>query len=188
MYYIKDLSYVNDKVNKYRCSLNFKLGVITLPKTLIINNTPYAYPTPGDEPGWGGDATGWAEGVTEVLGDLLGPNDILETAFNVANNQTTDADVIGLVFNAASVRSAKISYSVYRVSNANPSGLAESGELDIVYDNAALSWLIAQGNTVGNSGITFTITPTGQVQYKSTDIGSLQYSGTMKFRAKTLQQ
>lgn len=158
-----------------------------MPKTLIINNTPYNYPTAGDEPGWGGEATGWAEGVTNVLADLLGPNDILETAFNVANNQTSFADITGLIFNAASVREAQIRYSVFRVSTDNPSGHTESGTIQINYDNNA-GWSINQGNILGSSGVTFSITPAGQLQYKSTDIGSLNYIGTMKFRAKTLQQ
>jgi len=158
-----------------------------LPKTLIINNTPYDYPTSGDEPGWGGEATGWAEGVTNVLSDLLGPNDILETAFNVANNQITDADVTGLIFNAASVRAAEITYSIFRLSSTNLSGKTEYGTIQLVYDNN-LGWSMNQGNILGNAGVSFTITPAGQIQYKSSDIGSISYAGTMKFRAKTLQQ
>lgn len=158
-----------------------------MPKVLIINNTPYDYPTAGDEPGWGGEATGWAEGVTNVLSDLLGPNDILETAFNVANGQAIAADVTGLIFNAASVRAALITYSIFRISTANPSGHAETGTIQLIYDNN-LGWLINQGNILGSAGVNFTITGTGQIQYTSTLIGALNYSGTMKFRAKTLQQ
>jgi hypothetical protein len=158
-----------------------------LPKVLIVNNTPYNYPTSGDEPGWGGDATGWACGVTAVLNDLLGPNDILETAFNVANNQTVASNVTGLAFNAASARAAVINYSVFRRSDSNPSGKTESGEIYIVYDDA-VGWSIGQGNIVGNSEVIFTILSTGQIQYTSTDIGTSNYIGTMKFRAKTLQQ
>ena len=158
-----------------------------MPKTLIINNTPYNYPTSGDEPGWGNDATGWAEGVTNVLSDLLGPNDILETAFNVANNQQVFADITGLIFNAASVRAAEITYSIFRISTTNPSGHTEKGTIQLIYDNN-IGWSINQGNIIGSSGVTFQIDPSGQVQYKSTDIGTLNYIGTMKFRAKTLQQ
>lgn len=160
---------------------------IPLPKVLIINNTPYQYPTAGDEPGWGNDAAGWAEGVTNVLADLLGPNDILETAFNVANNQLAFADVTGLIFSAASVRAAEINYSVFRVSTANPSGFTETGLIQLIYDNN-FGWSINQGDLLGNSGVTFQITPAGQIQYKSTDIGALNYIGTMKYRAKTLAQ
>jgi hypothetical protein len=160
-------------------------------KTLIVNNIPFQYPTAGDEPGWGNSASAWAEAVTNVLSDLLGPNDILETAFNIANNQSdnsgTNGDVTGLIFNAASVRAANISYSIYRISDSNISGKAETGTIQIVYDNA-VGWIINQGNILGSSGVTFTIMSTGQIKYKSTDIGSTNYNGTLKFRAKTLQQ
>lgn len=156
-------------------------------KVLIVNNTPFDYPTSGDEPGWGGSATGWAEAVTNVLSDLLGPNDILETAFNIANNQTTFANVTDLVFNAASVRASDISYSVFRISSTNLSGYTEKGTIQIVYDNN-IGWSINQGNILGTSGVIFSITPAGQIQYKSTDIGAVNYVGTMKFRSKSLQQ
>lgn len=158
-----------------------------MPRTLIVNNTPYQYPTPGDEPGWGQGATGWAAGVTEVLNDLQGPDDLLETAFNIANAQASPSDITGLAFNTASVRSAIIDYSVFRVSDTNPNGNTETGKIHIVYDNLA-GWSIGQGGIVGNSGVTFSILSTGQMQYTSTDIGALNYIGTMKFRAKTLQQ
>jgi hypothetical protein len=156
-----------------------------LSKILIINNTPYNYPTAGDEPGWGSDATGWASAVTDVLSDILGPDDILETAFNVANNQTSFTDVTGLAFNSASVRSAEISYSIFRVSTANPSGHTETGIIQLTYDNG---FSINQGNTLGTSGVIFDVTNTGQVRYKSSDINSIGYVGTLKFRAKTLSQ
>lgn len=158
-----------------------------MPKQLIVNNTPFDYPTEGDEPGWGGPATAWACEVTNVLSNLLGPNDILETSFNIANNQASAADVTGLIFNAASVRSAIVEYSVFRISDTNPSGNTETGEMHIVYDNA-VGFSLGIGGIVGNSGCNFTITPAGQIQYVSSDIGSTNYVGIMKFKARALQQ
>lgn len=156
-------------------------------KQLTVNNTPYDYPTEGDEPGWGGEATGWAEEVTDVLNNLLGPDDILETSFNIANNQSSLANVTGLVFNAGSVRAASVEYSVFRISDSNPSGNAEFGEMHIVYDNN-VGWSLSMGGIVGLSGVIFSILPTGQIQYTSSDIGSTNYVGVMKFKAKTLSQ
>jgi len=158
-----------------------------MPKTLIVNNTPFNYPTSGDEPGWGGDATGWAEEVTKVLNNLVGPDDILETSFNIANNQSTVADITGLVFNAGSVRSAVITYAIYRLSDSNPSGFAETGEIHLVYDNND-GWHLGLGGIIGNSGVIFSITPAGQIQYESNDIGNINYIGIIKFKAQTLQQ
>lgn len=162
-----------------------------MPIELIVNNIPFEYPVAGDEPGWGQPATDWATEVTEVLNDLKGPNDILQTSVAISNNISVFTDIAGLTFNTGQVRSAVINYSVYRISTANPSGNAESGVLSITYDNSASSgnkWLITAYGISGNSGLTFNITDAGQVQYKSTDINSTGYSGTMTFRAKALEQ
>jgi hypothetical protein len=158
-------------------------------RTLVINNTAYEIPDAGDEPGWGGDTTDWMQAVTEVLDDLVGPADILETSFTVANNQTTFVDVTGLVFDGGSVRSAIVTYSVYRISDSNPSGFAETGLLTLVYDNnAATPWSMSQSDIVGNAQIYFDITNSGQVRYKTNDIGTLNYIGVMKFNAKSQLQ
>jgi len=159
-----------------------------LAKTLIVNNIPFEYPTSGQEPGWGGPATDWATEVTEVLSNIVGPDDILETTFNIANNQSSAQNVTGLVFNIGSVRSAVIEYNVYRTSDTTPNGLLETGEMHIAYNTATSSWLLGIGGVVGNSGVNFSITSLGQVQYTSTDIGDTNYSGLMKFSAKAKQQ
>lgn len=162
-----------------------------MPVTLTVNNIPFEYPIPGDSPGWGEGATDWATEVTTVLNDLLGPNDIIQNTFTVANNQTSPANVVGLIFNTGQVRAAIIEYSVYRTSTANPTGFTESGTLEIAYDNLAApgsKWSLIGTDLNGLSGVTFSITDTGQVQYTSTDLGSTGYSGNMHFRARALNQ
>lgn len=158
-------------------------------RTLIINNIPYEIPDAGDEPGWGDETSDWMEAVTEVLTDLVGPADILETSFTVANNQVALADVTGLVFDGGTVRSAVVEYSVYRISDSNPSGFAESGTMRLTYDNnAATPWTMSQGDINGNAEIYFDVTNSGQIQYKTNDIGSLNYIGAMRFTAKAQLQ
>lgn len=160
-------------------------------KTLTVNNTPFEYPTAGEEPGWGSEATAWASEVTDVLDGVLGPDDLLETTVSISNNISTNTNIVGLVFDTGSVRSAVIEYSVYRVSDSSTSGNAETGIITIVYDNSAAvneKWSMTVGNISGNSGITLSITDAGQFQYQSTDIGSTNYSGTMKFLAKATGQ
>lgn len=160
-----------------------------MPNLTVANNT-YAYPDPGTEPGWGEEATSWAQAVTDVLNTLLAPGDILETSFAIANNVSSDTNINGLVFDSGSIRAANITYAVYRMSTANPSGNAESGTIQLTFDNSAApgsKWIVAVQNS-GNAGITFTCTDAGQVQYKSTDIGTPGYSGQIKFSARTLSQ
>lgn len=162
-----------------------------MPITLVVNNIPFEYPVPGDEPGWGQSATDWATEVTDVLNDLLGPNDITQTSFTIQNNIAVTTDIAGLAFNTGQVRSAIIEYSIFRVSNSQPSGNAEAGTMNIVYDNSAApgsKWSLVIAPVNGSAGVSFSITDNGQFQYTSNDIGAAGYSGVMKFRAKTLSQ
>lgn len=157
---------------------------------LTINNNTFNYPDPGQDPGWGEDATGWAESVTEVLNTLLAPGDILQTSFSVANNVASPSNVVGLFFDGATVRAANISYAINRTSNTNPYGINETGTIYLNYDGAAplgSKWTLSQQKH-NDAGVTFSVNDSGQILYTSTDIGATNYQGTMKFSAKTLSQ
>ncbi len=160
-----------------------------MPTSITVNNIPIEYPSPGDEPGWGEEATTFAEEVANVLEDLNNSNDILETSFSVGNGQTGQP-VTGLAFNTGAVRSAEVSYSVRRVTDSSASGNIEAGTMTAVYDDnggSGSKWFLAVGNIAGpGAGITFTISDAGQVLYTSTSIAGANYDGEMRFRAKTI--
>lgn len=154
---------------------------------LVVNGTLYNYPTSGEDPNWSEEASGWAQSVTDVLGTLLAPGDILETTFSIANNISVAANVNGLIFDSGTNRSATVTYSVYRTSVDNPSGHAESGTIQVVYDDDAPvneKWSMMQEKN-GAAGIVFNITDGGQFQYRSTDLGAAGYSGVIQFKAGT---
>lgn len=160
-----------------------------MPQDLIVNNNTFAYPVTGDEPGWGEPATGWAAEVTNVLSELQGGNDIIQTSFNVANNISSPLDVVGLIFNPAQVRSAVVEYSVYRTTDTNE--LSETGELFLVYKNGGTigsKWSIGRMFFGDDSGIVFTMSDSGQIQYTSTNVTGANYSGTMHFLGKATLQ
>lgn len=158
-------------------------------RTLIINSVPYEIPDAGDPPGWGGDTTNWMTAVTDAINSLVGSADILPTSFTIANNQITASDVTGLIFDGGSVRSSIVTYNIYRISDLNPEGNAESGTLTVLYDsNASNPWTMTQGDVDGYSGVNLNITNSGQIQYTSTDIGTVNYSGIMTFYAKSILQ
>ena len=104
--------------------------------------------------------------------------DIFPTSFTGANNQASPANVTGLAFNAATVRAfeAQISVAV----NATAS-LYEEFTLSGV--NIGTGFNISV-RSVGNSGVTFSITSAGQVQYMSSNYAGF-VSLTIKFRALT---
>lgn len=159
-----------------------------MPVTLTVNGTPYNYPVPGENPEWGADATDWAKAITDAISTLLGPGDILSSTFSIDNNIMSATNVNGLLFDPGTVRSANISYAIYRISTSNTQGYAENGTIYIVYDdNASVGskWQLSQ-RSGGNSGVAFSIDDNGQLQYTSTDIGSLGYSGSIRFSAKAL--
>ena len=160
-------------------------------KDLTVNGTVFSYPSPGEEPGWGQDATEWASEVTDVLSSLVAVGDFLETTFAIGNNISSATSITGLLFNTTSVREAEVTYSLYRISDSNPSGNAERGKIGLIYDNSAApgsKWSMTIGDIAGSAGVNFTITDTGQLQYTSTNIGSTGYSGTMHYIAKVLAQ
>lgn len=156
--------------------------------SLTINGQTFQYPDAGTEAGWGEDATGWAEAVTDLLSALVSNGDILPTLFSIQNNVTTSEDIVGMFFNSGSVRAAQINYAVYRVSNSTSNGVAESGVILLDLNETApvgQKWQMSQIKQ-GDSGVSFSITDGGQFQYKSTDIGSINYQGQIKFSAKVL--
>jgi len=155
---------------------------------LTVGNQIFNYPDPGEEAGWGEDATGWAEAVTAALSALIASGDILPTSLVLQNNQSTAADVTGLFFNANTIRAANINYAVYRISNTTNPGLAESGLLMLDLNDTApvgSKWTLIQIKN-GDGGVAFSVTDGGQVQYTSTDIGLTGYTGVINFSAKVL--
>lgn len=147
---------------------------------LLVNNEVYAYPDPGTEPGWGTDATGWAEAVTEVLASLAGPGTINEVQSNIENNISIDTSVAGLIFASSLTQSAIVMYRIQRDSD-SISPLIEAGRLDIVLNNGV--WEMSREITGGNpAGVSFDVDGTGQVVYQSTNIAGANYTGSVKFK------
>lgn len=150
--------------------------------TLTVNNIPFQLPTQGTQAPWADGLDGWHEEVTRVLNSLKGPSDILETGANISNNVSVPTDVTDLKFNSATVRSFTITGNITRVYDA--SSIYEQFTLEGL--KTATGWEIAQSG-IGDSGVTFSITPAGQIQYTSSNLSfTTTYSGLCKFRGLAL--
>lgn len=154
---------------------------------LTVQNQTFLYPEPGTEAGWGSDATGWAEAVTNALGILLAQGQILPTFLQVLNNVTSPTNLVGLSFNRNQVRAANVFYQVSRKSNTT-SEIVESGTMLL---NAELTSVVSPVWTMqiqrnGNAGINFSLADSGQISYTTTDIGNAGYVGSIKFSATVL--
>jgi hypothetical protein len=158
---------------------------------LVVNNKTFNYPSPGESPGWGEEATAWAEEVTSILGTVAGTGDIPTTTATLANDIGSAMPVSELTFNPSVVRGAKIQYSITRTATVSGSSVVkiEEGEMHVVYNGT--SWELIRA-FVGEADIEFTVTNTGQFQYTSSDIsggvGAVGYVGSMKFKATALTQ
>jgi hypothetical protein len=108
------------------------------------------------------------------------PGDIELTSFSAANNQVAAADVTGLAFANASIRSfeALVSVSIDATSD-----LFESFKLHGIQRGS--DWVMSQTAVGDASSFIFTITTAGQVQYTSASYAGF-VSATVKFRANVL--
>ena len=151
-------------------------------KQLQIGSTIFNYPEQGDKAGWGEDATAWAEAVTDALGNVQGPNDILITSATLANNQTTAANIAGLTFNVAEVEAVEIDYYIRREFDGGASTVVETGKILGSYDGS--DFFISTEST-GETGTVISVLSTGQFQYTTTDLTN-HTSSLIRFRARTI--
>jgi hypothetical protein len=117
---------------------------------------------------------------TAIIG-LAGAGSLTESDFTFANNQAAAADVTGLLFDSSDSISAEVDIQVIR---SGASGSARSLiKLYLMYYNS--TWNLLDQTEIGEeSGLTFSVTAAGQVQYTSDDLGG-SYSGAGRFRATT---
>lgn len=112
--------------------------------------------------------TGWA-------------SDTISTEFVIANNQSSPADVTGLLFTGSDTQSFFLEYFIYRkTTSTGATELASRGVAIGAFSPVANSWEMSVGPQVGDAGVTLSITSAGQIQYTSTNItGTASVSGML---------
>lgn len=153
-------------------------------KQLQIGSRIFNYPEEGDRAGWGEEATEWTEAVTDALQNVQGPNDILITSATLANNQSSAANIPGLTFNTGEVQSVEVDFLVVREYDSGSTVDTESGRILGNYNGTDFFISV---ESVGDAGITFSITSGGQFQY-TTDNKVNHISSTIRFKASTIDQ
>lgn len=151
-------------------------------KQLQIGNKIFNYPEAGENPGYGEDATAWAEAVTEALETVQGANDITPTTTALANNVSVATPVAGLSFNLAQVRRATIEYVIVRVFDAGTTTITESGTMVADYNGTEFAVSIESND---DSGVRFDANGAGQITYTSDDKTD-NVSITLTYEAKTI--
>lgn len=111
-------------------------------------------------------------------------NTAADTSFTIANNISSATSVTGLSFSGSTYRSFIIDYSIYRSTSTALSAVAQVGELRGVYNTQSLTWYLSDNYSGQNSGVTFSITSGGQIQYTSTNISGTSYTGSLKYTTR----
>lgn len=127
-----------------------------------------------------GDARYYTQSqIDSLLGGLTPTGDISELSFSISNNVTTPTSITNFNFDNTEVRSfeAQVSVEIDADTNLYEQFVISGIQKDVEWDIAI--------NSVGDfSGVEFSITPLGQIQYTSLNYTNF-VSGSIKFRAFT---
>jgi len=153
---------------------------------LVVGGVSYVFPTTDDET-WGDAVTSWSQAVSSQLLNTTATGDIgPTTSVTIANNQATPLNVNNLVINSALYRAGFVEYFVQRTTSGTE--ISEAGTIYLLYNDLAGTWSITQvGDQVNVTGVSFTVTAGGQVQYTSSNITG-QTSGKMRYRLRVLSK
>lgn len=156
-----------------------------MPKILTVANEEFEFPLEGENPGYGSEITDWAEAVTGALSTVQKPNDILTRTELIANSQTSPVSIPGFSFSTAEVIAIECKYFIKRVTTGPNLTVTEVGFIEGYFDGT--NWGISI-RTTGDAGVLLSITPTGQIQYASSNLSGLTYEGTITFEAKVINE
>ncbi len=101
----------------------------------------------------------------------------------IANNQVSAANITGLVFDKTAYYGARVAFQINRKTDTAASESVFSGELWCQYSAQDDSWKIvmdAKGEDADSTGMVFSITSAGQVQYTSDSIAGSNYVGHIR--------
>lgn len=108
-----------------------------------------------------------------------------EYSFPLVNAQATAAPITDLLFDFQYTSRVEIDYLIQRTTSTNE--VVRSGKLNAIWRPKSLSWSIAEVTGMGDaSGITFTISAKGQINYTSTDVTGTKVISRMVFRITEL--
>jgi hypothetical protein len=114
-----------------------------------------------------------ADGTFSITGV---PGDILQTSFTALDNQSSPQDVVGLAFDNAEVQSFQAMVCVVRDTT--------FAQYVLYGVQMASSWALDQQYVGVDTGIVFSITTAGQIQYETSNTGD---DASLKFRAWVTQ-
>jgi hypothetical protein len=146
------------------------------------------FPNTSQAPNWAPAVIQFAEAVTNALSLLVGAYDVVPQQFildSVPNAVNTA--ITNLSFSTTQVRSALVSYAIYR--NTNTITVSEAGQLTVVYNESAgvgLKWQMLRESD-SDAQVIFSIDDDGQIYINTTALAGVGYNGKISYSAKALQ-
>lgn len=172
-------SLVNADINASAAIALTKLAAVTANKALVSNASGFIVPSAVSDV-----ELGYVAGVTSSIQTQINSKlsstvgDIQLTSFSGANNQSSAANVTGLLFANASVRSFKALVSVTIAAT-----VPKYEAFEILGVQKGSSWDIYQTSAGDDSLVVFSIDNSGQIQYTSSNNAGFS-SLAIKFRAQ----
>ena len=124
--------------------------------------------------------------LRQAIQILIATGGLNQSSFTVANNVAAPANVTGMVFAKATVKAVRMFVDIFRRDDVD--NFIETGELYVVHNTETDLWEISFSSKFDDTGLVFSVTAGGQVQYTSTDMAGGNYSGTMKWTVQRLNQ
>lgn len=112
-----------------------------------------------------------------------------EKNFALVNNVAVAANIDGLTFTSKTVSQAVVDFFIQRVTTGiGATEILTSGTFHLVYKPTSNAWALVIMGTPGPSasGITFSVTAAGQVQYTSSNITGTASISKISWRARTM--
>jgi hypothetical protein len=153
---------------------------------ITIQNTVIQFPAVAASPQWGEAVIQFAQATAGALASVTGGYDVAPIVIDIsASNPASNVAITPLNFPPAAVRSAFISYAVYRTATSPTTVVNETGTITILYNTASGTWQLAQ-DWIGSANISFSISNSGLVSYTTTQIGSAGHVGQLSIAAKAV--
>lgn len=96
----------------------------------------------------------------------------------ITNNQVAAADVVGSIYDKTVYQAVQLNFSIFRRDDAED--FQESGTLHMMYDIEDDAWRVTIDSSGDDAGVSFSVTPTGQLQYTSTNMSGGNHSGHIR--------
>jgi len=150
---------------------------------LVIVDQAFDYPETGNGEGWGEEATGWAEAVTDTINSVISNQDIPLTEAVLVNGSS--GIVNGMSFSATNTQRIEVTGVISRVYTGISGKPEEAEAFSVQGTYNGSDFLISITSAGDDTGITLDVDTAGQFNYVAENKTDTQ-SITIKFKGTAI--